>query len=232
MSARHAATAVVLAMVATCGGTVAIGGAGPESVAGAATATPVRMIGDPGGPPGVTPTAPPTPIPAPTPTPTPTPPRATEHAPEPAPRRAQAAGTVRLAEGGTAVLVRAEVLDGVLPVPDDLGEATWWGADPGAGDGATVLAGHVNWNGAVGPFAELWRARTGDLVTVVDQAGDALGYEVTDVLTLDKDELPQRAAQLFDQAGAHRLVLVTCGGRWVGGTSGYADNRVVIATRR
>jgi hypothetical protein len=41
--------------------------------------------------------------------------------------------------------------------------------------------------------------------------------------------LPGRAQELFGQDGAHRLVLVTCGGRWVGGHDGYEENRVVIA---
>lgn len=230
MSARHAATAVVVTVVAVYGGVVVVDGAGPDAVAGVATGTPPPVVSETVGPPGVVPS--PAPKPAPTTTVPTTPAPATEPAPEPAPRRAQAPGTVRLAEGGTATMVRAEVLDGVLPVPDDLGEATWWGAGPGAASGATVLAGHVNWNGAVGPFAELWQSGTGDRVTIVDKAGHDFRFEVTDVLTLDKDELPRRAAELFAQSGAHRLVLVTCGGRWVGGTSGYSDNRIVIATRR
>jgi hypothetical protein len=227
MSAQHAATAVALAVVATCGGIVAVGGARPEPVVGVATPVTLRVIGEPVGQPDVDPT--PTPAPAPTSKPAPAP--ASERAPEPAPRRAQAPGTVRLPEGGMATLVRTEVVDGVLPVPDALGEATWWGARPNAGSGATVLAGHVNWNGEIGPFAELWRAEAGDPVTVVDRAGRVLRYAVTEVLTLGKDELPRSAAELFAQTGAHRLVLVTCGGRWVGGASGYSDNRIVIATR-
>src|SRR5690606_40432460 len=41
----------------------------------------------------------------------------------------QPPGTVRLPEGGTAELVRREIdRSGTLPVPDDIGEATWWGA--------------------------------------------------------------------------------------------------------
>lgn len=48
-------------------------------------------------------------------------------------------------------------------------------------------------------------------------------------MTVHKDELPSRAQELFGQDGAHRLVLVTCGGRWVGGSDGCEENRVVIA---
>lgn len=146
-------------------------------------------------------------------------------------QRGQAPGTILLARGGTARLVREEVgADAVLPVPDDLNEATWWGTKVGAGTGATVLAGHVNWRGATGPFAELWDAAIGDEVSVVDDSGAAWRYRVSRIVTVVKDELPQRAEELFGQDGPPRLVLVTCGGRWVGGAVGYASNQVVIAS--
>ncbi len=142
----------------------------------------------------------------------------------------QSPGTVRLPDGGTATLVRKELgPDAVLPIPDDLGEATWWGAGLGAPSGASVFAGHVNWQGQVGPFAELWDVRVGQKVTVSDDDGSEFTYSVTQIITLGKDELPARATELFSQSGSHRLVLVTCGGRWLGGTTGYAENRVVIA---
>jgi sortase (surface protein transpeptidase) len=136
---------------------------------------------------------------------------------------------VRLAQGGTATLVRKDVVDGVLPIPAGVREATWWGARFDGAAGATVLAGHVNWKGVTGPFAELWEARLGDLVTVVDAGGATHRYRVRQLVTLHKDELPSRAQELFGQEGPHRLVLVTCGGRWVGGRDGYEENRVVIA---
>jgi hypothetical protein len=143
---------------------------------------------------------------------------------------AQARGTVRLAGGGTALLVRTEVgADGVLPIPVALDQATWWGAELNDRTGATVLAGHVNYHGQTGPFNELWNAHVDDPVTIVDKQGHTLRFRVVQLVTLHKNELPQRAGELFGQRGAHRLVLVTCGGAWVGGEIGYASNRVVIA---
>jgi sortase family protein len=143
----------------------------------------------------------------------------------------QPPGTVRLPQGGTAELVRKEIdRSGTLPVPDGIGEATWWGAGLDAPKGATVLAGHVNWKGSVGPFAELWESRPDQLVTVVDDAGKEWRYRVSEVLTVHKDDLPNRARELFGQGGEHRLVLVTCGGRYVGGDLGYDENRIVVAT--
>ncbi|GAA0513132.1 sortase [Saccharopolyspora subtropica] len=143
----------------------------------------------------------------------------------------QPPGTVRLPQGGTAELVRKEIdRSGTLPVPDGVDEATWWGAGLDAPQGATVLAGHVNWKGAVGPFAELWQSRPDQLVTVVDDNGREWRYRVSEVVTVHKDDLPARATELFGQGGPHRLVLVTCGGRYVGGDLGYDENRIVIAT--
>ncbi|KAA5837028.1 class F sortase [Saccharopolyspora hirsuta] len=143
----------------------------------------------------------------------------------------QPPGTVRLPQGGTAELVRKEIdRSGTLPVPDGVDEATWWGAGLDAPKGATVLAGHVNWKGSVGPFEELWRSEPGQPVTVVDDGGKEWRYQVSEVITVDKDDLPARARDLFGQGGEHRLVLVTCGGRYVGGDLGYDENRIVIAT--
>jgi hypothetical protein len=154
----------------------------------------------------------------------------TETPAAPVPKRL-APGTIRLAHGGTATIVRREIGDdGVLPIPNAINQASWWGAGMDAAAGATVLAGHINWKGATGPFAELWKARVGDPVSVVDHAGRSAEYAVTAVITLGKDELPRRAEELFAQTGPHRLVLVTCGGQWVGGKIGYASNQIVIAS--
>lgn len=153
----------------------------------------------------------------------------TETPATPVPQRLPA-GTIRLAHGGTASIVRREIGDdGVLPIPNAINQASWWGAGIDAGVGATVLAGHINWKGATGPFAELWQAHVGDPVSIVDHAGVAAEYAVTQVITLGKDELPRRAEELFAQTGPHRLVLVTCGGQWVGGKIGYASNQIVVA---
>jgi len=142
----------------------------------------------------------------------------------------QRPGTVRLPGGATARLVRTELTDtGVLPIPRGLGDAAWWGAKLGAAQGAALLSGHVNWEGRRGPFDELWRMRAGDQVSVVDARGGRWVYRVDEVVTLPKEALPAQAARWFGQDGPHRLVLVTCGGDYVGGTEGYDENRLVTA---
>jgi hypothetical protein len=188
-------------------------------VAGTAQPVPVTVAA-----PVAKPPAPPVLPPPPTPSPTPSSQQQAE------PVAAQRPGTIRLPGGGTASLERKELgPNAELPIPENLGEATWWGAELDSATGASVFAGHVNWKGATGPFAELWNAKIGGTVTVMDAAGKPWTYQVSQLITLHKNELPQRANELFGQSGAHRVVLVTCGGRWVGGAEGYEENRVVIA---
>ncbi len=154
----------------------------------------------------------------------------TSEPPPPPPPPPQPPGTVRLPGGGTASLVRKDLgPGGALPIPNDLGQATWWGAELDAAGGASVFAGHVNWRGATGPFADLWSAKIGAVVTIVDSAGKPWRYRISQLVTVHKDDLPARADDLFGQSGPHRVVLVTCGGRWVGGADGYEENRVVVA---
>ncbi|MBB5856241.1 class F sortase [Amycolatopsis umgeniensis] len=143
----------------------------------------------------------------------------------------QAPGTVKLPGGGTAKLIRKELTaDGTLPIPEGLDEATWWGAKLGADQGASLLSGHVNWKGKKGPFDELWRLKTGQEVSLVDTDGGKWVYKIGEVVTVHKTKLADQAEKLFGPDGPHRLVLVTCGGEYVGGTDGYEDNRIVTAS--
>lgn len=142
---------------------------------------------------------------------------------------AQPPGSVRLPDGATADLVKQDVEeDGTLPVPQDLDNAAWWGAGLGE-SGAMLLSGHVNWDGEQGPFEELLQIDSGEQVDVHDDSGAEWTYKVDDVQKIDKDELPSKAPELFKQSGDHRLVLVTCGGDFVGGSEGYDSNVVATA---
>lgn len=153
-------------------------------------------------------------------------------APHPAHRTSPAPvppGTVVLPHGGRAHLVHQSVGDdGELPIPHRLDQAAWWGAGVHQ-RGAMLLSGHINWKGQIGPFDELWKDHTGQSVMIVDPHGHRHQYRIRQVLSLSKTSLPRQAPRLFSQSGPHRLVLVTCGGRFVGGAQGYNENRIVIA---
>ncbi len=168
----------------------------------------------------------------------PTTPSTTSVAPTPNPAAAavrpaqgdQLPNTIKLPRGGTAYLVHVQVADdGSLPIPSGVDQAVWWGTGLNATAGATVFAGHVNWAGATGPFAELWQDKIGAVVTIRDNAGKQWLFRVTRLMTLNKKTLPEQAPALFSADGPHRIVLATCGGEWIGGALGYADNRVIVA---
>ena len=117
---------------------------------------------------------------------------------------------------------------GELAVPDDPDRVGWWigSAVPGADRGTVLLAGHVD-SARTGPGA-LHRLATLPLGSTVEvRAGDrTVVYRTVARRSYAKTRLP---ADLFAAGGAHRLVLVTCGGTWIGGQQGYEANRVVIA---
>ncbi|MCZ9635050.1 class F sortase [Rhodococcus sp. BH5] len=118
----------------------------------------------------------------------------------------------------------------LLP-PSDISRLGWYAASPLPGvDGAgsTVITGHVN--DAVqgeGYAARFVRLSVGDTVTVsVD--GEPHVYRVSQAPTMTPKggQLPD---VVNDTVGENRLVLITCGGEYVGGATGYADNIIVVA---
>lgn len=140
-------------------------------------------------------------------------------------------GTVVLPGGGTAKLIHEDVgADGALPIPQSLGDAAWWGAELGAAQGVTLFSGHINWKGQKGPFDALWRLKTGQDIDIADTSGGHWTYRVSEISTIHKDELAARSEELFSPDGPHKLVLATCGGEYIGGTTGYEDNRIVTAS--
>ncbi|MEQ0560955.1 class F sortase [Amycolatopsis sp. NEAU-NG30] len=151
---------------------------------------------------------------------------------EPAPQdTGRVPARLSLPGGGTAKLVQEDLdADGALKIPEGLDEAAWWGAKLGADHGVALLSGHVNWKGKKGPFTELWQVKPGQEVKLTDAAGGAWTYRIDAAETIHKSDLAGRSEQLFDPDGPHRLLLVTCGGEYVGGREGYEDNRVITAS--
>lgn len=100
---------------------------------------------------------------------------------------------------------------GVLTPPADVNSVGWWqrSAEPGSGDGQTLITGHTVrvGDGAMDRIGELG---SGARVEVRGESGTA-AYEVTDVVTYDRDQVAAQAQELFGQDREDgRLVLVTC----------------------
>ncbi|WP_423791127.1 class F sortase [Micromonospora cathayae] len=121
--------------------------------------------------------------------------------------------------------------DGTIGVPDEKRshEAAWYDQGPTPGQyGPAVIVGHVDSSTGPAVFHDLKRLRAGDRIEV-DRADRSVAiFEVNAVERFDKERLP--VDEVFGDFSRPNLRLITCGGRWVGGPTGYADNVVVFAS--
>lgn len=120
--------------------------------------------------------------------------------------------------------------DGSMVVPAEIARVGWYryGAAPGSEQGNAVLAGHVDAAGeGPGALFDLRGVEVGTRVTVTDTSGAEHAYEVVGRETVTKDVLP--VEEIFARDGAHRLVVITCGGEFLPELRSYEDNVVVTA---
>lgn len=122
--------------------------------------------------------------------------------------------------------------EGALIPPEDVSRLGWYAASAIPGDpnakGSTVITGHVNHQTQGQGFAYYFtQLEQGDEVSVLID-GTTHTYRVTKPPFRASKEgaLPE---EVNDSTGENKLVLITCGGEFVGGSLGYADNVFVIA---
>ncbi|MEH0975197.1 class F sortase [Micromonospora sp. CPCC 205546] len=121
--------------------------------------------------------------------------------------------------------------DGSIAVPDAARaqEAGWYDRGPTPGQyGPSVIVGHVDTSSGPAVFHRLRDLRDGDRIEIARQDRSVAVFEVDSVERFDKDRLP--VDEVYGDFSRPRLRLITCGGRWVGGQTGYADNVVVFAS--
>ena len=110
--------------------------------------------------------------------------------------------------------------EGQMEVPSNSSEVAWFEYSSWLGEGHTVLAAHVAFQGDRGVFWDLRHVNVGDEVYV-----NSHKYEVEIVAQYGKDVFP--AEDVFIGDGTSRLVLITCGGAVSEGS--FVDNIVVYA---
>ncbi len=118
---------------------------------------------------------------------------------------------------------------GALQLPERPTVLGWYaqGAVPGDAAGSAVLAGHVDSaEYGSGPLEQLYAVDLGEVVEVVDAAGERHRFAVTSRTSYRKAALP---AEVFRTDGPPQLALITCGGAFDEKTGNYADNVVVLA---
>lgn len=120
--------------------------------------------------------------------------------------------------------------DGTIDVPplDRAQEAGWYDQSPTPGEvGSSVIVGHVDTQSGPAVFHQLSRLKPGDTVEVAREDRSVAVFQVERTERFDKSNLP--ADQVYGDFTKPNLRLITCGGRWIGGQTGYADNVVVFA---
>jgi sortase (surface protein transpeptidase) len=118
--------------------------------------------------------------------------------------------------------------DGTLEVPPAGFPAGWFTDAPTPGEvGPAVIAGHVDWAGAPGVFADLRDVAVGDEVSVAREDGSTAVFRVSQVGQFAKDAFP--TAAVYGDLGHAGLRLITCGGEFDAGAQSYRDNTVVFA---
>ncbi|MGC4839243.1 class F sortase [Micromonospora vinacea] len=121
--------------------------------------------------------------------------------------------------------------DGTIAVPDAARaqEAGWYDQGPTPGQyGPAVIVGHVDTTSGPAVFHKLRELRSGDEIEVTRTDRRVAVFEVNSVEKFDKGRLP--VDEVYGDFSRPSLRLITCGGQWVGGETGYADNVVVFAS--
>lgn len=121
--------------------------------------------------------------------------------------------------------------DGSVDVPplsrhDQTG---WYDRGPVPGEpGRAIIVGHVDTKRGPAVFYRLRDLKPGDRIEVTRSDRSVVIFKVDTVEFFDKDNLP--ADRVYGDTGPSGLRLITCGGEWVGGRTGYADNVIAFAS--
>lgn len=108
-------------------------------------------------------------------------------------------------------------------------KAGWYdhSARPGA-IGPAIIAGHINYSGHQGIFANLPDMRPGEHIYVGRADGTVAEFTVTKKVVTPKTDFPKGG--VFAPTTAHELILISCGGGYDSLTHHYYDNVIVYAT--
>ncbi len=121
--------------------------------------------------------------------------------------------------------------DGSVDVPPlkRHNEAGWFGDGPTPGQfGPALIVGHADTRTGPSVFRHLARLKPGQRIEVLRKDREVAVFEVNSVENFGKTRLPIK--RVYGDYSRPSLRLVTCGGRWVGGRTGYSDNIVVFAS--
>lgn len=147
---------------------------------------------------------------------------------------AQVSAPIRLQIPSVAIDIQIDPVgvqdDGFMQIPETITVAGWYryGASPSSDTGSTVITAHVDdFIQGVGPFAALKDMPVDAEIIVTTEDGVEHRYVLESVQSVEKEQVP--LDQVFDRAGAPRIVLLTCGGQFDENVRQYSDNVIAIA---
>ena len=121
--------------------------------------------------------------------------------------------------------------DGSIEVPD-IGrhnEAGWFERSPTPGQfGPAVIVGHADTRSGPSVFAKLAKAKAGTKVEIRRRDGSTAVFEINSVEKFPKGDQP--IERIYADFSRPALRLITCGGEFRGGSTGYVDNIVAFAS--
>lgn len=121
--------------------------------------------------------------------------------------------------------------DGTIAAPpiDDNNLAGWFSGGPSPGqNGPAVIVGHVDGPNGESVFYQLGKLKPGEKVQVNLANHRVAMFGVYSVEFYPKGKVP--GSRVYGDYSRPGLRLITCGGKYVGGSLGYEDNVVVYAS--
>ncbi|OKI45168.1 class F sortase [Micromonospora sp. CB01531] len=121
--------------------------------------------------------------------------------------------------------------DGSVDVPplSQHNQTGWYDRGPVPGEpGRAIIVGHVDTKSGPAVFYHLRELKPGDRIEVTRADHSVVTFTVDTVEHFDKANLP--ADRVYGDDGPPGLRLITCGGEWLGGRAGYADNIIAFAS--
>jgi hypothetical protein len=121
--------------------------------------------------------------------------------------------------------------DGSISVPSvhRHNEAGWYDQGPTPGEfGPAVIVGHADTKDGPSIFFALPKLKPGARIEITRRDRSIAIFEVNSVERFGKSKLP--TDRVYGDYARPALRLITCGGRWLGGSIGYQDNIVAFAS--